>query len=73
MSEFDHLEAKEIKQKISELVELIQEKSKTLQGISGPSTKNSKLIESTKLIETMRGRPLFFPYLGSGLGNGAYV
>jgi 4-aminobutyrate aminotransferase-like enzyme len=66
--------SQKIDEMVQELTAQVVAHSKRLEGVRPP---NPELIEKTKKlftdIGTVRGRPLYFPYVGSGLGNGAYV
>lgn len=57
--------------------ELVQEVSRLEQPISSVREADSSLAESAKRafdeVAKYRGRPLFFPYLGTGAGHGPYV
>lgn len=63
-----------IKKLISEIVEISLSESKTF---SGPKDADQKSIETyqgmLKRTSEVRGRPLFYPYLGSGVGRGPYI
>lgn len=56
---------------------LVAEAQKVSQEISGPrDAQAGRAASSEKLIadvNALRGRPLFYPYIGSGAGHGAYV
>ncbi len=64
----------EIKKLVKALVAEVQKISKE---ITGPHTAlNGQMANSEKLIadvNALRGRPLFYPYIGSGVGHGPYV
>lgn len=64
--------------KINELVDqLVAEVQAESEKIKGPVDANPELLDqhqkSVNQIGTNRGRPLFYPYIGSGLGRGPYV
>src|SRR5688500_250054 len=64
----------EIKKLIKALVAEVQKITKE---ITAPHAANDKqMATSEKLIadvNALRGRPLFYPYIGSGVGHGPYV
>lgn len=56
------------------ILEAVKEHSQKLTTVKPPQ--NDKIISYQELIESLnkaRGAPLFYPYLGSGIGNGALV
>ena len=63
------LECDQVKQLIDQLSCRVEDFSCQLKGPS-PETKDQKLAEQVGI---RRGKPLFFPYLGTGLGRGVYV
>jgi 4-aminobutyrate aminotransferase-like enzyme len=65
-------------QKIQSLIhELVREVQKTQEGLTTTKPALNELMDSAKKsfdeIAKYRGRPLFFPYIGTGAGHGAYV
>ena len=64
----------EIKSKIQDIVNAV---SKMSENIDGPRPPHENFKESSEkwvqLAGENRGRPLFYPYISSGLGNGSYV
>ncbi len=67
-------QSKEIDSKIDQIVNEVMSVNSH---IKGPSAPKSSLIESAQAhidkVGTNRGRPLFYPYIGTGAGNGPYV
>ncbi len=63
-----------INKKLDEVVAEIQKYSSEVTGIREPQEEfqasNSQLVDD---IAKYRGRPLFYPYIGTGIGNGPYV
>ena len=63
-----------LKPLIDSLIEKIQEQSFTLTKPLSPDPKKKNHMEDIlKSIAKLRGRPLFYPYLSSGLGHGPLV
>ncbi|MCJ8277183.1 MAG: aminotransferase class III-fold pyridoxal phosphate-dependent enzyme, partial [Bdellovibrionales bacterium] len=63
-----------INQKIDELVNLVTEQSEKIPGVRAPQSGKAQSYESLlNDFAAVRGRPLFYPYVGSGLGRGPYV
>ena len=66
--------SKEIGQLVEQLVSEVGAKNSK---INGPRDPNPSLVDhNQKLVEDFgnyRGRPLFYPYIGTGAGNGVYV
>ena len=58
---------------IQSLVDLKVRESEKLTGVCPPAKDRSGYIEALKRISELRGRPLFYPYIGSGLGRGPLV
>ncbi|MCB0377186.1 MAG: aminotransferase class III-fold pyridoxal phosphate-dependent enzyme [Bdellovibrionales bacterium] len=59
---------------IHSLVEQAQEKSRQVEGIRPPSAdQKTSYEEILDRFAEVRGRPLFYPYVGSGAGRGPYV
>ena len=59
---------------VGSLAKQVLEESLKLKAPSPPLKEKQKDYNSfMKQIETLRGRPLFYPYIGSGLGRGALV
>ena len=58
--------------KIEELVGLVSEHSEHIKGLKD-ADQEEHAKKDIELLENMRGRPLFYPYLGSGIGKGCYV
>ncbi|NQZ00842.1 MAG: aminotransferase class III-fold pyridoxal phosphate-dependent enzyme [Bdellovibrionales bacterium] len=64
----------EVKKHIEALVAEVSNNNSRIQGIKGPDSEMSaKLDEVAEEINATRGRPLFFKYVGSGIGKGSYV
>lgn len=64
----------ELKGQIEALVHSVQQQSQKIEGIRPPSQGSEKSYE--ELLESfagVRGRPLFYPYVGTGVGRGPYV
>lgn len=63
-----------INETLTNLTEQVAAHSNRIEGVRPP---HPDLIEKTKKmiadIGVVRGRPLYFPYVGSGIGRGAYV
>src|SRR4051812_2929916 len=56
------------------LVEQVLAYSRRINGVRGPDAElEPKMAKSTQTIGQVRSRPLFYNYVGSGLGNGPYV
>ncbi len=62
---------KENQKLIEELVKNISEVNSQIKGIKDGNEAN--LESSMKRVAQFRGRPLFYPYMGSGAGRGPYV
>ena len=63
-----------IEQLINQLSEEIQIKTKSITQVQPPQKeKKQEYEESLKTISDLRGRPLFYPYMSSGYGQGPYV
>lgn len=63
-----------IDQKIKELVGEVQKVSGQISGPKGPNADlNSESERTIAEVNELRGRPLFYPYVGSGIGRGPYV
>lgn len=59
---------------LDNLVEQVLTYSRKIQGVRPPqSGSEGKMAEVVQGIGNLRSRPLFYNYIGSGLGNGAYV
>ncbi len=53
---------------------LTSEMNSKIQRVREPTEEKKKEYESlTRTYEELRGTPLFYPYIGSGIGNGPYV
>jgi len=67
-------QSKEIKQNINQIVDQVLEINSS---IKGPQKPNEKFVEAAKAhvdkVGVNRGRPLFYPYIGTGSGQGPYV
>lgn len=63
-----------VEKTVQDLTSQIMAQAARIEGVRPP---HSDLADSSKKliadIGSVRGRPLYFPYVGSGLGNGAYV
>lgn len=67
-------ESKETKMHIDALVSEVERASHRIEGVRGPRQgSEARLSEAIEGISRVRGRPLFYSYVGSGLGRGAYV
>lgn len=66
--------SREIDQLVGKLVEKVTQASSGLDKIKGPDDElvaiNQELVDQ---FGELRGRPLFYPYVGTGAGKGAYV
>ncbi len=59
---------------LNSLVEIVQKQGESLRGIRPASDKNKDLFASLiNLATEVRGRPLFYDYIGTGRGCGPYV
>lgn len=59
---------------IQSLVDLKIQEGKGLTGVCPPSSENSvRYNRMLQQISQLRGRPLFYPYIGSGVGRGPFV
>ena len=58
-----------IDSKIEELVGLVSQHSEHIKGLK-EADQEDYAKKDIELLENMRGRPLFYPYLGSGIGSG---
>ena len=64
----------EIKSLLDNLVEQVMTYSQRIQGIKGPDAAlEPQSKQAIDAIGKVRGRPLFYSYVGSGVGRGAYV
>ncbi len=69
-----NLFSEDVKDKIDQLVELVSDQSKKITGIKNTADEVDENYQGLlDRIAKYRGRPLFHPYVGSGLGNGIYV
>jgi len=65
---------KKTEQLINQLTKEYQKKSEGITQVRPPQEeKQSFYQESLKTISALRGRPLFYPYISSGLGRGPFV
>lgn len=63
-----------IHEAISNLKNIVFENSEKIVGVREPiADLSSETEKQFKEVEKLRGRPLFYPYIGSGLGRGPYV
>lgn len=63
-----------IQKSIKELVDKVAMYNNEIQGPRDPKPElKASYEEKIKRVGAYRGRPLFYPYLGSGAGNGVYV
>jgi acetylornithine/N-succinyldiaminopimelate aminotransferase len=68
------LDGAESNSHLDALVEQVLAHGRRIQGVKGPDAAlEPRLAETVQGIGAVRGRPLFYNYVGSGLGNGAYV
>ncbi len=59
---------------IERILDEIESRKKKITGIRGPIQGKVAVVEPLLTdIKNLRGRPLYYPYIGSGLGNGALV
>lgn len=59
---------------VSDLVNEVKSASSRIEGIRPPDPDKAEFAKQLYAdVGTVRGRPLYFQYMGSGLGNGAYV
>ena len=66
--------SKEIEDLIQSLVTKTMEFNRNIDGLREPTEEGTThLNELCEEIHQLRGRPLFYPYVGSGAGNAAYV
>lgn len=66
--------SKEIEQQIDAIVEDVTRRNSEITGPKPPTAEGAaKLKELTERVHKLRGRALFYPYVGSGAGNGVYV
>ena len=59
---------------VQKLVQKVMKETEAINDVRGPQADLTE--EYKKLLEEIgkyRGRPLYWPYIGSGLGNGPYV
>lgn len=67
-------ESVEINKSVENLVAEVQRLSEHIKTVRGPTPEQQ--VKATELIDQtnkLRGRPLFYNYIGSGIGRGAYV
>lgn len=63
-----------VKEAIEALVQEVVDASAQIEGIRGPDPEREPISkEMIEKVGLVRGRPLFFPFIGSGLGRGPYV
>lgn len=63
-----------VRRAVDTIVEEVASASARLTGVRGPvDGLGEPYAETMKRISAARGRPLYYPYLGSGAGNGMYV
>src|SRR5690606_35176409 len=56
------------------LIEAVQLRQKTLEGIRPPDPAKAKAYkQAIEKLEANRGAKIWYPYLGSGIGHGSYV
>lgn len=59
---------------IEQLLDAMEARKKTMTGVRGPQREKLASVEAIlEEIKNLRGRPLFYPYIGAGIGNGALV
>ncbi len=64
----------QIQSLLDSLVEQVMMHSQSIKGIKGPSEQGSlQLQKEMDAIGSLRSRPLFYNYVGSGIGRGPYV
>lgn len=66
--------SEEVKKLINDLVTQVEKQSSQIKGPRAPEDEFKKT--SDELVESIgkwRGRPLFYPYVGTGVGHGPYV
>src|SRR3954469_16729985 len=63
-----------ISQQIDQLVQTALSASERIKGIQPPKKElEAKTLEKVQRMGAVRGRPLFYNYMGSGVGRGPYV
>ena len=68
------LEEKDSIESIDFLIQKMRKTSESIQCVQGPTEDDiSNYKEQVQSIHACRGRPLFYPYISSGLGRGPYV
>ncbi len=72
-SQFHQSEA--VRSSIDSIVDDLREKQVAITDVRGPVSPESAQTfeEFQRLTAEVRGRPLFYPYVGSGIGNGPFV
>jgi 4-aminobutyrate aminotransferase-like enzyme len=64
----------DLKANISAIIQILKKYKTEIDSVRGPVTKlKGRMAKELKRLEKVRGRALYFPYIGSGLGNGALV
>lgn len=63
----------EINQLVKNLVQAVETKNSSITGVRPPSAATNDGPTVYQRIQQVRGRPLTFPYVGSGAGNGPYA
>ena len=68
------LKNQELEKSVDQLVGLTQQFKESITGVRPASSDSKKDYESLMAdFASLRGRPLFYPYIGSGTGRGPYV
>lgn len=64
-----------VRSSIERIVGELESRRKAITGVRGPTSEGSRQSyeEFMKLAGEVRGRPMLYPYIGSGIGNGALV
>ncbi len=64
-----------VRSSIERIVGELESRRKAITGVRGPTSEGARQSyeEFMKLAGEVRGRPMLYPYIGSGIGNGALV
>ena len=68
-----YFENPELQDLLTPVLHWVENRQKTLTTVRPPSEENQDYEDIIHAIGKNRGRPLFHPYLGTGLGNGSFV
>src|SRR5690349_15842014 len=70
----DTFSSPKVQQQIDQLVQSVTSAAEKITGIKPPNKDlEAQALEKIQKAGAIRGRPLFYNYMGSGIGNGAYV